>query len=250
MTATDAKDLTTMPTWRDSPWERDDSRVVYRNGDARLVVTRVWDDFAIWAEDEGQVPFMAVTSHGVVDYFANPEYMPSEEHVERAYRELGDWEVVARWLRIFHDDVEIARVDTITTGYSQGDFRDVLTIATKSWRDHVGVPLDYVREEVAERRHLKEFAAWCAGDYMEARIETADPDPANYVHAMDDYEVEDPDSSYWSPADTWIDAMNGPMHTSEDVNDWLELAAWATENQATVAQEIRESVQANGHWVI
>ena len=244
----DTKDLTVTPTWQDVPWELNERKVVYRNGDARLIVSKVWDDFPIWAEDEGQIPFYSPEGSRHSALMANEQHFPDESNIRHAYYELGSWELVCRWLRIFHD-AEIAEYQTITTGYSQGDFRGVLTIVTKEWRERVGVDLDRLRLEIDSNSHLKEFAAWCAGDYLMAEIEVADPKPGSYEFAME-HEADEPGGMYWNKVDEWIDAMDGPLHTSEDVNEWLADACMCTDSEAELAVERRSEVVANGHWVI
>lgn len=249
MTVMDAKDLTALPKWHNLPDEHEGREVLYRNGDARLVVSRVWDDYAFWAEDEGQIPFWSPEKGMGSDLGTNLGWSPDESDLDRALYWLGDLELVARWLRIFHG-AEIAQVDRIKTGYVQGSFRDVLTIVTEEWRDYVGVPLDLVRKEIERGTHLKDFAAWCAGDYLHATIEVADPDPACYAIAMDPAERDEADGLHWDRVDSWTDAMDGPLHTIEDVNEWLSDACMCTDSEAKLALERRQEVTANGHWVI
>src|SRR5690625_3664816 len=224
---------TKVPTWHDMPnisGDVDDEGTVYQNGDARLRLEQLsyWDDPSDWVDNDGQVPFYSPGGRDTDTCQANEGYYPDETELDHAYFELGEWELVARWLRIFHD-AELAEVAKIRTGYSQGDERKVLTIVTKKWREAVGVSLEQIVGETKDNSHLKDFAAWCAGDFWDVITETRDP------------------NGYWDEVEHEIVAMDGPMHTVDDVNEWLE------ENAAyvdAIAEDIAGENERAGSWVI
>src|SRR5699024_9958664 len=224
---------TKVPTWHDMPHisgDVDDEGTVYQNGDARLRLEQLWhwDDPSDWADNDGQVPFWSPDKDMGTDLSANLEWSQDESDLDRALYWLGELELVARWLRIFHD-AELAEVAKIRTGYSQGDERKVLTIVTKEWREAVGVSLEQIVGETKDNSHLKDFAAWCAGDFWDVITETRDP------------------NGHWDEVEREIVAMDGPMHTVDDVNEWLE------ENAAyvdAIAEDIAGENERAGSWVI
>ena len=232
----------------DMPIDIHESKVMYRNGRARMVVTRTWgDDYRPWDDNEGQVPFWIPETDSMIESMANEAYLPGG--LDRALYELGSLELVARWLRIFHDNVRIAEACTTIIGHCQGDFAEVLTVVTDEWLDMTGCTVEQVEKETQGNRHLREFAAWAA-------------DVCHMLEVQRLHEFDEPESDCdwtdeacclncnWDTVLQYTDFIDGPLHSLEDVRQWLEEGAHVVDLENSLAMEEHATALSNGHYAI
>lgn len=233
------------PTWQDMPHELFDPRVMYRDGRARVTVERVHDDDpSQWDDNEGQIPFWIPAARNHIESRANEKYWP-EPDLDALHNELGDLDAVARFLRIFCDNVRIAEASKINTGYSQGDFSEVLTIVTDEWLEMTGCTVEQARNEIQFSGHMKEFAAWAAGDYSHVTFETLDP-----LNDCECDELEPGCCAAWREMESFTDPMDGPLHDIQDVNKWLDTLVHINKDYGAYASTQHDKALKTGHYAI
>lgn len=140
----------------------DEVEVVSTSADENYRVVLVRDQYAEVPDWDGQAYVFDVSYYGryTVDLIqesvdpGDPYAIEVDVAVERAIRWWGtDWDLVERYLRIFHDVVKVERYDR-TGG---GTLLAVVTaVLAERWRCSV--------ELIQEQDHLKEWRAWDEGD--------------------------------------------------------------------------------------
>lgn len=98
------------------------------------------------------------------------------EDIQRAMKELGDDDLLARWVRIVADcDALIVQ----SRGFSQGDHGIVVVTAPAEWLELTGAP-GITREDA------NDLSAWVWGDVYQVWDDEDDEDESYIVYGMDE----------------------------------------------------------------
>lgn len=137
------------------------------NKRARYRVSVVEDPDPQRPEGDGLPPIVTVTNFGEIKAYYVGDFVPdeiSDQALSEAFERLGNRDLVARWLRMFHG---VTRVQWLTPPRDRGVY---MVFDAPQWRDHVGVtPEDIASEDLAH-----DWRAWFDGEVYGIITEVCD----------------------------------------------------------------------------
>ena len=186
--------------------------IIEERGDFR--VRLAYDDSADKPYDDGATPIFTVERSG---YGRSVEAFNSQaEKYVGAVAEIldrHDMETLARFVKIFYG---ATKLDTF---YSEGIRGHYVAFDTAEWREEVGAPVEYLKDEY----FLSEVRAWAEGEVFGYIVEKRVSYTKAYEDGRDDVEDaewEDVDSCWGFYGREWAEQA-----AIEALNDAIEWAA-------------------------